>query len=92
MVYAVLGALVARGFGGGTLRAVTLPRAWVAVLVATMYGVSDEWHQAFVPTRTADALDIAADAAGALIGSGAAWAWSIYFHPRGDRCRTTTSS
>jgi len=42
-------------------------RAWLAVLLASLYGVSDEVHQAFVPGRSADAADWLADTAGALV-------------------------
>ena len=42
-------------------------RAWLAVLLASIYGVSDEVHQAFVPGRSADAADWLADTAGALV-------------------------
>lgn len=41
-------------------------RAWLAVLLASLYGVSDELHQAFVPGRSADPADWLADTAGAL--------------------------
>ena len=41
-----------------------------ALLVAAgaLYGVSDEWHQAFVPGRTASFLDWIADVTGVLVG------------------------
>lgn len=67
--YAVLGALVLgwlRGTRLGPTRALV-----VAALVATVYGASDEWHQAHVPNRTADPRDLAADAVGALAGAAA---------------------
>lgn len=38
-----------------------------AALLATLYGAVDEWHQSFVPTRSADPWDLAADAIGALL-------------------------
>ena len=67
--YAVLGALLARA-----LRAAGRPAAgafaW-ALLLASLYGVSDEIHQAFVPNRSADPRDWAADTAGAAIGAAA---------------------
>lgn len=53
----------------GVLAALLYPatgRAWLAVLLASLYGVADEVHQAFVPGRSADALDWLADTVGAL--------------------------
>ena len=38
----------------------------VAFTIAFMYGVSDEIHQYFVPSRDADVLDVVADGIGAL--------------------------
>lgn len=47
---------------------------WLAALVATMlmtslYGASDEWHQAFVPLRDSNVLDWFADDTGAALGA-----------------------
>ena len=39
---------------------------------ALLFGLSDEWHQSFVPSRTADAWDLAADGLGAFLGAGLA--------------------
>lgn len=58
-LYAVLAAL---------LRAAAARRR-EAVAVAAAYGVTDELHQAFVPRRSPDPLDWAADLAGALAGA-----------------------
>lgn len=46
--------------------------AAVAFALTVLYGVTDELHQAFVPGRTASQADILMDAAGALLGIGAA--------------------
>jgi len=48
---------------------------WISFLSATLYGISDETHQYFIPARTAEVLDVVADAAGSLCGSlmGAWW-------------------
>lgn len=42
--------------------------AWVSVGLASLYGVSDEWHQSFVEGRSADWLDWLADTVGAGLG------------------------
>ncbi len=67
--YAVLGALVAGALAGrlGAARAIGL-----AALIAAAYGVTDEWHQSYVPGRDADPADWAADAVGAIAGASAA--------------------
>lgn len=39
--------------------------AWLAFLLAAVYGVTDEWHQSFVPNRTPDIYDWYADVIGA---------------------------
>lgn len=41
---------------------------WIAVLMAVLYGASDEWHQSFVLGRDASLGDLALD----LVGAGAA--------------------
>ena len=69
--YAVLGALVHRGFYWG---ADVSWRPWavlLAVLCTSLYGVSDEIHQSFVPFRESSWLDWLADTVGAGIGAAA---------------------
>ena len=66
-VYALLGALLLLAFSHETAakgRAVAL-----AVLVASVYGVTDEFHQAFVPGRVPDVADWGMDTLGALTGA-----------------------
>jgi VanZ family protein len=63
--YAILGAVVLRALAGGRMRGVTWRTALGTVLLATLYGVSDEIHQSFVPNRTPDVYDVLADATGA---------------------------
>ncbi len=55
---------------------VPLPRAVaLALLLTVAYAISDEWHQSFVPGRSASGIDVAIDTAGAtlaaLLGLGA---------------------
>jgi VanZ family protein len=64
--YALLGYLVARALAyyGRTGRVMLMP----ALLLCLAYGISDEFHQSFVPDRTPSVLDVAADTIGACIG------------------------
>jgi VanZ family protein len=60
LAYALLALLWRLGLG----------RFWGAFLLASGYGVVDEWHQSFVPGREAFGWDLLADALGAAIGAG----------------------
>jgi VanZ family protein len=75
--YAGLAGLAVRALARGIPRNVTWPVVAGAVAIAALYGVSDEYHQRFVPGRDFDPFDILADALGAILGAGAAGAWSI---------------
>ena len=46
----------------------TISAGATAVVLSTLYGVSDEVHQAFTPERTPDVRDLLADALGAALG------------------------
>jgi VanZ family protein len=72
LVYAILAALWLRALGRGEV----MPRkGWIVALAATcLYALSDEFHQYFVPGRTASLVDLAVDwlgaaAAAALVAS-----------------------
>ena len=47
--------------------------AALGLLLASLYGASDELHQAFVPNRDCSGWDWLADTAGAALGALAAW-------------------
>ena len=74
--YAGLGALSARATGKG-LRDVSWRAVLAAVVLSSLYGVSDEYHQLFVPGRSFDMLDMVADIIGSIVGASAVGAWSI---------------
>ena len=67
LIYLGLALLAFRG-------AVISPLMWrsgpyfQSLCLAALYGASDEYHQRFVPGRTADALDWLADVLGAAVG------------------------
>ena len=73
--YGVLAAVLLRGLAGARWRGVTVGAAWFAVLLATLYGVTDEVHQRFVPGRTAEVADLIADVVGATVAAGLIWGW-----------------
>jgi VanZ family protein len=75
--YAGLATLTVRALANGRLRNVTWRVLAGAVLISALYGVSDEYHQRFVPGRDFDVLDILADTSGSIVGASAVWAWSI---------------
>ena len=69
LIYAALGAALERALAGGRITAMTLTRILFAAALGTLYGVSDEIHQHFVPPRTPEILDVVADAIGAVVGA-----------------------
>ena len=64
---------LARGRWSGITTA-ALAGAWT---IAVLYGVTDEWHQSFVPERRAELRDLRSDAIGALAAVVAVKAWGI---------------
>lgn len=75
--YAGLATLTVRALAKGRLRNVTWRVAVGAVVISSLYGVSDEYHQRFVPGRDFDLLDMLADMLGSIVGASAVGAWSI---------------
>ena len=71
--YALLAALLLRAFAGGRFAGVTWRSAGAAIVLATLYGVSDEFHQMFVPGRSSDRYDVVADSIGATIAAVGGW-------------------
>ena len=64
--YALLAAALVHGLT--EQRSVSIPTLALAVLLAIAYGVTDEFHQSFVPGRSPDVKDVVVDGIGALIG------------------------
>ena len=80
--YGGLGIVALRATAGAVLSGVTGGSAAAAWTIATLYGVTDEYHQSFVPERTADPADALADAVGAAATIGSAWAFGIITRSR----------
>jgi VanZ family protein len=76
LLYSGLGFLVARALSGGSGRPVNASVPVIVLAFSALYGLSDEFHQLFVPRRSFDLRDLAADVAGGGIGLAAWWLWS----------------
>jgi hypothetical protein len=70
-IYGLLATLVARAWFDGR-------RLWWAVLIVSLFGMSDEWHQSFTPGRSVEVLDWLADTAGACLAVAAYRHWAGY--------------
>ena len=66
LVYGAFALLIFRGFTRTIRSNNFLLIAILTVVVTVAYGVSDEFHQSFVPARDSDVNDIAADGIGAI--------------------------
>lgn len=69
LIYLLLGLLFARAYRLSLPKSTHLSMFLLAALSATLYGASDEFHQAFVAARSADVLDWLADTTGGILGA-----------------------
>jgi VanZ family protein len=83
--YAIFATLAARAFRASSHD--LLRRHWVgcSLLLAVVYALSDEWHQSFVPSRTASIYDSLIDSMGALIALTIIWLRHRKSEPNGPR-------
>ncbi len=56
-IYGLLALLAARASGSPA----------VGLAIAVLYGITDEWHQSFVPGRASSVFDVATDVVGATV-------------------------
>ena len=67
--YAILAILLWRALRSGTNLRIKMSLLFVAVWLACgIFAAGDEFHQSFVPSRTASLLDVMIDLSGAFIG------------------------
>ena len=79
-VYAGLAGLVAVGLKRSESRLSPRWQFWIPFLFAAGYGLSDEFHQLFVPRRTFSLGDLAANSLGALAAQ--CFLWYVWWRPR----------
>jgi VanZ family protein len=77
VAYFGLTLLLIRALARGQWSGVTIPTLAAAWAIAVAYGVTDEWHQSFVPNRYSEFRDVGSDAIGALVATVVIGAWGI---------------
>ena len=65
--YAILAALFYRALVNTVLFRRAIASAVIVLIACATYAATDEFHQSFVPSRTASARDVAIDICGALL-------------------------
>jgi len=64
--YAILALLAARAFRSSTRELLRTRWFWLSLLLVVVYALGDEFHQSFVPSRTASIYDSMIDTFGGL--------------------------
>ena len=67
-VYAILGFFFAAALKNNFTGVTLLKSIIFVVIFGFLYGLSDEWHQGFVPGRTVSGIDVFFDVLGSLAG------------------------
>ena len=67
-VYSILGILLLRAMGATFVNTPQRIVIFSSILLAALYGGTDELHQYFIPSRSADVFDFLADTTGAAAG------------------------
>jgi VanZ family protein len=75
--YTVMAVLTLRATARGRWSCVGRGAIVAAFVISMLHGLSVEWIQMYLPEHFAEWRDVWNDAAGAAVGLGAAWAWSI---------------
>lgn len=65
----VLSALLVRAFLGTYLKPGLTRVIILSIIIASLYGATDEWHQYFTQDRTPDFFDLAFDFIGSSVGA-----------------------
>jgi VanZ family protein len=71
--YAILALFAARAFRTSSGEFLRARWFWVSLLFVVAYSLSDEFHQSFVPSRTASIYDSMIDSAGGLVALMILW-------------------
>ena len=84
--YFALGLLLFRAFRGGSRENHSFRWAFYSGIVIALLALSDEYHQAGVPTRTSSLADVGIDTVGGILAQCAAVLWNqLRFKRSGKR-------
>jgi VanZ family protein len=87
--YALMGVLFYRAYQTLPLKGNTALLILLSMISAALYGLSDEFHQSFVPYRDGNLLDALADALG---GVGGVYVYHLWATARNDLRRRSLQS
>lgn len=90
--YAVLGLLAARAFSTSSHSLLRLRWFVASLVLVSVYALSDEFHQSFVPSRTASVYDSMIDIAGGLTALVLITLWKKMRRGKQERAKTAASA
>jgi VanZ family protein len=76
--YFILSLLLFRAFRGRSIGSWNWRWPLFAIILVVLWAASDEFHQSFVPTRTASVVDLLVDTAGGASGQFVSVLWHRY--------------
>jgi len=71
-VFGLLGNLIQRALPPSSRR------TWIAIVIVSLIGISDEWHQSFTPGRSVDFWDWFSDTSGATLAV-SLYTWASWY-------------
>lgn len=86
--YFVFGGLLWRALRSHAAIGTRSRRLALSIAVTAIYAASDEWHQSFVPSRTASVVDVVIDTLGGICGI---WAFKLRSRTSNDHHRRANS-
>ena len=87
VAYALLGILFYRAYETLPLKDNHKLLILISISSASLYGISDEIHQYFVPSRHADMLDVTANTLGSIWGVYLCYRWKVWKNSRRTAAR-----
>jgi VanZ family protein len=76
--YFILGLLLFRAFRGQSIASWKWRWSFFAAILVLLWATGDEFHQSFVQTRTASAMDVVIDTAGGVFAQFVSFLWYRY--------------